>query len=137
MATQGISGRRVLTLDTPQNGGDGVRRWVIALTASDETVFRCGPNCSGYRGTSHQPTSWALGLCLTGVKEEPTVNRNPYRYVNVGSAVIGFARHAYASKAGSAATEVRTAWRSGGSSRRRGTPCTWQSTAVIARDDGG
>src|SRR4029453_15516805 len=47
------------------------------------------PNCSRYRGISYQPTSWALGLCLTGVKKEPTVNGNPYRYVNVGSAVIG------------------------------------------------
>jgi hypothetical protein len=48
-------------------------------------------NCTGYRGTSHQPTSRALGLCLMGVKKAPTVNRNPYRYVNVGSAVTGLA----------------------------------------------
>jgi hypothetical protein len=27
-----------------------------------------------------------------GVKKAPTVNRHPYRYVNVGSAVIGLAR---------------------------------------------
>ena len=50
------------------------------------------PNCSGYRGRSSQPTSWALGLCLTGVKKAPTVNGYPYRYGNVGSAVIGRAR---------------------------------------------
>jgi hypothetical protein len=46
------------------------------------------PNCSGYRGRSHQPTSGALGLCPTGVKKAPTVNRNPYPEVNVGSVVI-------------------------------------------------
>ena len=45
-------------------------------------------NCSGYRGISHQPASGALGLCPTGVKKEPKVNRNPYRYGNVGSTVI-------------------------------------------------
>jgi hypothetical protein len=26
-------------LDTLQNGGDGVRRWVVALYACDETAF--------------------------------------------------------------------------------------------------
>src|SRR5215813_9077518 len=91
------------------------------------------PHCSGYRGGSHQPTSRALGLCLTGVKKEPTVNCHPYRYVNVGSVVLGVAwRGSSAHKTGSAATEVRATWRSGGSSRRRGTPFTWRSTAVIA-----
>src|SRR5437867_11014220 len=95
-------------------------------------------NCSGERGTSHQPTSWALGLCLTGVKKEPTVNWYPYRYVNVGSVVFRVAwRGSSASKTGSAATEVRITWRSGGSSRRRGTPCTGRSTAVIAQRYGG
>ena len=92
------------------------------------------PNCSGYRGRSYQPTSGALGLCPTGVKKGPTVNGHPYRYVNVGSAVIGLGRHwSNGSKTGSAATEGVTAWRSGGSSRRRGTPFTWRSTAVIAK----
>ena len=93
-----------------------------------------GPNCSGYRGTSYQPTSGALGLCLTGVKKAPTVNGNPYRYVNVGSAVIGLARErSKHGKTGSAATEAVTAWRSGESSLRRGKPFTWRSTAVIAK----
>src|SRR5262245_29639119 len=92
------------------------------------------PHCAGSRGTSHQPMSGALGLCLTGVKQEPTVNDHPYRYVNVGSTVIGLPGCGMnARKTGSAATEVMTVWRSGGSSRRRGTPCTWRSTAVIAK----
>jgi hypothetical protein len=70
-----------------------VRRWVIALLlrAMKRLMKRLliRPNCSGYRGISHQPTSRALGLCPTGVKKEPKVNRNPYYYVNVGSGVIG------------------------------------------------
>ena len=42
-----------------------------------------------------------------------------------------------AGKPGLAATEGMAAWRSGGSSRRRGRPCTWRSTAVIATSYGG
>jgi len=96
------------------------------------------PNCSGYRGRSYQPTSWALGLCLTGVKKGPKVNCNPYHDVNVGSAVIGLARRgSNANKTGLAATEEVTAWRSGGSSLRRGEPFTWRSTAVIAKETEG
>jgi hypothetical protein len=92
------------------------------------------PNCSGYRGISHQPMSWALGLCLTGVKKGPKVNCNPYHDVNVGSAVIGLARRGLkASKTGLAATEEVTAWRSSGSSLRRRKPFTWRSAAVIAK----
>ena len=40
-------------------------------------------------------------------------------------------------KTGSAATAAGTAWRSGGRSRRRGTPLTWRGTAVIAKRDNG
>jgi hypothetical protein len=78
--------------------------------------------------------SGALGLCLTGVKKEPTVNGNPYRYVNVGSTVIGLPGYRLnARQTGSAATEGVTVWRSGGSSLKRGKPFTWRSTAVIAK----
>src|SRR5918992_2590113 len=38
-ATRETFVRSVLTLDTLQNGGDGVRRWIVALHACDETAF--------------------------------------------------------------------------------------------------
>lgn len=57
-----------------------------------ETVFSLGPNRSGYRGISHRLISRTLGLCLTGVKREPTVKRYSYHYVNVGSATVGLDR---------------------------------------------
>ena len=50
------------------------------------------PNGSGSRGTRHQPTSRALGLCLMGGKKGPTVNGNPDCSVHVGSVVIGLGR---------------------------------------------
>ena len=62
----------------------GNRLWIRAMKR-----LSMRPNCSGYRGRSYQPTSGALGLCLTGVKKGPKVNCNPYHDVNVGSAVVG------------------------------------------------
>jgi hypothetical protein len=55
----------------------------------NEKAFLRELNRAGYRGTSHRLLSETLGLCLTGVKREPTVNRTMYHLVNVGSATVG------------------------------------------------
>jgi hypothetical protein len=39
MVTRETFVRSALTLHTLRNGGDGVRRWVIAFHAGDETAF--------------------------------------------------------------------------------------------------
>ena len=46
-------------------------------------------NHTGYRGSSQRLLSGALGVCLMGVKKEPTVKRNTYHCLNVGSARVG------------------------------------------------
>jgi len=61
---------------------------------------------------------------LTGVKRGPTVRRMTYRYVNVGSAMIGL------SKAELAAAEVIIAWRSIRSSRSQRESGTGRRDAV-------
>jgi hypothetical protein len=97
-----------------------------------------GPNGPRDRGTSSQPTSWALGLCRTGVQPASTVNGNPYRSVHVGSAGIGLARAgAQHGKTGAAATAAVPAGRSGARSRSRGKPCAGRRPAVIAKRDAG
>src|SRR6266700_1730960 len=111
-------------LRTLENDGDGVRQQVIEVfTRLDETVYRLGPNRSGYRGTSYRLLSRVLGVYLMGVKREPTTRRNTYCCVNVGSAMIDLktAKGRTLSQAGLAAIEVIIAWRSGRSSRSRKT----------------
>jgi hypothetical protein len=77
-------------LEHTGNDGDGVRQQVMKVFIRlHETALLCGPNRSGYRGRSYRLLSGALGLCLTGVKRGPTVRCMTYRYVNVGSAMIG------------------------------------------------
>ena len=61
---------------------------------------------------------------MTGVKRGPTVRRMTYRYVNVGSAMIGL------SKAELAAAEVIIAWRSIRSSRSQRESGTGRRDAV-------
>jgi hypothetical protein len=63
-------------------------------------------------------------LCLTGVKRRPKVRWMTYRYVNVGSAMIGLL------KTGLAAAEVIIAWRSICSSRNQRESGTWRRDAV-------
>ena len=70
------------------------RRWYeisgnSTFYAVDEKVFLTGLNCSNYRGINYRLISGTLGLCLTGVKREPTVRGKTYRRVNVGSAIAG------------------------------------------------
>lgn len=89
-----------------------------------KTAFRCGPNRSSYRGRSYRLLSGALGLCLTGVKRGPTVRCMTYRYVNVGSAMIGLL------KTELAAAEVIIAWRSTHSSLSQRKSGTWRRGAV-------
>ena len=52
-------------------------------------VFLRGLNRSDYRGINYRLISGTLGLCLTGVKREPKVKYNTYRYVNAGSMMVG------------------------------------------------
>jgi hypothetical protein len=59
-----------------------------------------------------------------GVKKGPTVRRITYRYVNVGSAMIGLV------KTGLAAAEVVIAWRSIRSSRSQRESGTGRRDAV-------
>jgi hypothetical protein len=59
-----------------------------------------------------------------GVKKGPTVRRLTYRYVNVGSAMIGLV------KTGLAAAEVVIAWRSIRSSRSQRESGTGRRDAV-------
>ena len=63
-------------------------------------------------------------MCLMGVKRGPTVRCLTYRYVNVGSAMIGLL------KTGLAAAEVIIAWRSIRSSRNRRESGTGRRDAV-------
>ena len=124
-------------MDTLSNSGDGVRRWVVAWHASDETAFDSAQLLwlEGYKpsanvaGTGSVPDGRQEGAYgqLVSVSLCERWKRGLPCCVAWSSA----------SKTGSAATEVRITWRSGGSSRRRGTPCTWRSTAVIAQRYGG
>jgi hypothetical protein len=68
--------RSVLTLAVPLTDGDGTRQQVAGPDATGEKASLVELNRTGYRGTNHRLLSWALGLCLTGVKRGPTVKRN-------------------------------------------------------------
>jgi hypothetical protein len=112
-------------LEHTGNDGDGVRQQVIEVFVRlDETAFRFEPNRSSYRGRSYRLLSGAPGLCLTGVKRGPTIRWIAYRYVNVGSAMIGLM------KTGLAAVEAVIAWRSIRSSRSQRKSGTGRRDAV-------
>jgi len=137
MATRALFGCSVHTLATPLTGGEGVRRGVGAFHASDETAVDAA-TLRWLQGEKPAATVGGTGAVPDGRKagaygQRPSVPRGARRKRGPRSCRSG----STVGKTGAAATEGVTAWRRGGRSRRRGTPCTWRSPAGRANRYGG
>ena len=130
-ATQGPFAGSVLTLDTLQNGGDGVRRWVIAFHACEETAFDAATRLwlEGYTPSANVA---GTGSVPDGRKEGADGQRQSGLLCARWKRGHRSGQGSRARQTGAAATAAGPTWRSGERSRRRGTPCTWRRTAVIA-----